>query len=353
MKNFSVTDRSINLTVLAIGMDALSYTVHFGVASVVLSVIGTVSSVVCIWHTKRQLQQYREKSAASQILLISLSLATFLFCGFCLPVNSYTMIQGPLNYLGDKLPLCLAHTYIYYLLITVCAFSHSSMAINRLLLVVINPCGFAAITTSLLISCWIFPAIIYLFPLLSIGGRFGYSPTRNRCGLVEIDTTYHLFCKVIYAFIPLMIVVVCYGWIIVNEVLVKRRVDRACSVVPRVRSAKRGRLQRDLKATKVACVMSIVFMVCYLPFAVYGIVVRRLEGLESVVGMGFDLWVWIGCSINPIVYGVLTQLLRRQKRLLTGVTHLEMEMSKTRSLGAGVMCVFPGANRVDDMAHRD
>lgn len=276
----------------------LGTTFPFGAGCIPLSLIGTFSSFVCMYQTYRQ---YRKRPAAIHLFFFSLSVATLFFSAFSLPLTGYTMMVGSTNYVAVHKDFCRIHAYIYFPLITVCAFSHSSIALQRFITVVLTHFRYlrsAFVTAVLLAASWLIPVVIFVFPLFSIWGSFGYSPPKNRCAFLVLNPVYQTVYKILYSFVPLAIILMSYGAIIMVEINSKRRVtaniSKSTSPLSREERKKQRKHQQDLKATRIACVTSIAFVLCYLPYAIYGVAARNLKGLQSQTGMGFDFWVWIG-----------------------------------------------------------
>ena len=117
--------------------------------------------------------------------------------------------------------------------------------------------------------------------------------------------SYVVMFKVIYGFVPFVIMLVCYTGVVVVVMLSSQRVrfsQRVAVADPGppgrsrlIRMVRRRRtLKSELKVTKNAFLTCIGFAVCYLPSAIFGFVVTTREKIQSPLGISLVFLMWIG-----------------------------------------------------------
>ena len=189
----------------------------------------------------------------------------------------------------------------------VCAFSHAAIAVNRLLAVVFSnryPAVKSPTVTFLLVALsWLLPACVFVIPLLTPKyGDFGLSNRSHRCAFLKLDSTYQMTYKALSALLPFAITVLAYLVIVTFVIASRQKLTQHANRhqlpnhVDAVNRGKKSNItsRKDLQATRMAFILCLAFLLCFIPNSVFGIVVSSLKGLQSMVGLGFAYWSWIG-----------------------------------------------------------
>ncbi|OQV15308.1 hypothetical protein BV898_10538 [Hypsibius exemplaris] len=347
-----------------------------GYAVIPLVMIGTGGSLLCLWSMWRRRAAVQNESASSITLLyINLSISSLLFSGFVLTVSSYTMIMGGASALArpSYSRFCQFQAFAYFTGEGVCAFVNSAIAVNRFFVVVLSG-PFPAlksrnVTLCLLAGSWLFPMLLFIWPVFGVFGSFGFSTT-SRCAFLRLNPIYQTVYKVCHGLLPFGIMLVCYSGIVLHVGVAKRRLQQhrfstaavsrsstvavsrsstaavsrsstaavsrsstvavsrfstaAVDLSPQPETAPKGRrraflARQDMQATKIAFATCLAFMICFLPNGIFGMIAGNLRNMQGMTGAGIAYWVYIGrlfkyvdVRYNPLVYVFLSSDMRKR-----------------------------------------
>ncbi|OQV17922.1 hypothetical protein BV898_08051 [Hypsibius exemplaris] len=182
-----------------------------------------------------------------------MSLAVLVFSIVPCAFNAYTSIVGAPNFLTDLRNrwLCESIAFLYMK---------------------------ASPTTT---SCT--PRLAYMFPLMRLGGELGYNPAQRQCLIIRITSIeYYRFVRSFYLVFSVTIISLCYTMIAVTVTRTRRRIGatRQTTATSQLR-----KLSRQIDVTKTAVKTYALFVVCFAPSNVYGLIAPN--DLSGPVGLTF------------------------------------------------------------------
>ena len=169
----------------------------------------------------------------------------------------------------------------------------------------------------MVLATWILPALILLPALLQYWGRFAYVPIMSTCNLVldHQSQSFKLFLLIVRAIIPSCLVVYCYVYI---NYLTRRSHQRMQSMTRLSMTLQHHLHKKELHLTRVMCSLFIVFALSYFPCAVTGIMDWN-HALSKTFHMYCQMSVYIGSTLNPVIYGLLNSRFRQAcQKILRG-----------------------------------
>ncbi|XP_055344196.1 red-sensitive opsin-like [Paramacrobiotus metropolitanus] len=305
--------------VLNASIKSINSLAGFGYAMIPVAITGTLGSVFSTVYILHKLLFTRKKLLLNlrsyDLMFCNMSLASLFFSAFYLPVAAFSTIVGPQSIIASREyhSFCVFTAFSYFSLTTTCAFTHSAIAANRLFVVVFphqRNLQSPVCAAMLILISWIIPAVTFIFPFFKVFGEYGFAPS-SRCGFVNVNYTYQAIYKAISGFVPLAIMVICYGLVAYFEISSRKRLAPGNNKRKSVGSGRDVRLRREARATRTALLTCAAFALGYLPNAIVG-VAASIKMIQSSNGQLASLWMWIGCSINPGIYIFLNSELRRK-----------------------------------------
>jgi 7 transmembrane receptor (rhodopsin family) len=144
---------------------------------------------------------------------------------------------------------------------------------------------------------WLVPFLVLLFPLLKIGGRYGFNRVASRCSVVMVtNVPYEIVLKVMNSLIPLAIMIVCYIIIFIKIMKTRQRFNFEESAI-RVQGARAVGLLRfkaEIRLTYIAFLTCAWFSICYIPLSIHGLIATEVYQLQSPLAQALVLMTWIG-----------------------------------------------------------
>lgn len=271
-----------------------------GISAIPISFLGALFSVISLYQTWSKPDKSR-RFFPTTLLFTNVAVSSFSFAMLGLPVIAHTMSNGSGNFFSnpDHSGICQTAAFLYFVTLTACAFSHSSIALNRLFAVILAK-NFPSLKSTkfsvvLIADSWIFAFLIFIFPFFGVFGRYGFSSLEHRCTFLSLHPGYLYTYKVLTIFVPLGVMAICYGTISWFEFTSKRRFIVSSPTKPNTQTAPFSRkCLQELHAAHISFWTCSAFVVCFVPYAIYGVTVKNISGLQSRIGTGIAVWVWIG-----------------------------------------------------------
>ncbi|XP_055353230.1 melatonin receptor type 1A-like [Paramacrobiotus metropolitanus] len=292
----------------------------FGIITIPISLVGTAGSIGCLGFIRTHAKQ---QSSSTNALYINLSIATLLFCGIVCPVHAYTQLAQQASSFAQPTYLaksaCSFIGFFYFWTLTASAYSHSAIAANRLFIVVLQKSKLSSTSTTvfLIAASWFIAGMTFMWPLLRLGGTYGFSTESMKCTFSSLTSPeFVISYKVLYGFVPVIIMVICYAAVFCKVAISSRKlrknpaVNQAGALLMPVNHRRQRNAER--KITQIAFITCVGFIVCYVPSAIFGFVVKARAALQSPMGMALVFLMWIGCAANPLLYTYLNSDLKKR-----------------------------------------
>ncbi|XP_078697436.1 G-protein coupled receptor 161-like [Branchiostoma floridae x Branchiostoma belcheri] len=162
-------------------------------------------------------------------------------------------------------------------------------------------------------AVWVTSACVALPPLVG-WGRYGYQAAKFHCTLSWLEDkniSYAPFLIVVAGAVPIVVMLIAYGWIGQTAFSHRRRLNRiqphSCN---KATSGPTYRKQ-DCKAARTIFCITSGFVVCWVPYLVVTSV--ELGGMEVPADVETAaVWLrFIACVVNPFIYGYMNRIIRK------------------------------------------
>ncbi|CAH1786947.1 unnamed protein product [Owenia fusiformis] len=275
-----------------------------GTISSIMAILGTIGNsltIAAVFKSKR-------KIAATGAFILNVAIGDLAYCCFCLPFTAVYHFHGFI--LGTM--FCKMFSYIKFTILGAEIFGIALMALNRFFFIVRHETYVVMYTprgTTLMISVsWLFYAILNLFPLSGVWGRFGWENRVNACSLIRNDSSgFNIFLMLFSFIVPCITMIVCYLWIYATVHTTNNKLRKHSTDLSLLSSHLRKR-RDEVKVTKMMAVIFILFLVCYAPYIMTTAFDREVTIPKLHVAV-----MLIGSSnycINPLVYWLMNRPLR-------------------------------------------
>ncbi|XP_055355231.1 5-hydroxytryptamine receptor 1B-like [Paramacrobiotus metropolitanus] len=367
----------------ATGPDAASYAL--GLLLIPLAILGAAGSCLCLLRLLKTRRPRHPASAslisiftpstcsAVDLLLANLALTSLLFSLIVAPVHAYTSLSGTPPSDG----VCQMTGFGYLVVVTASPVSHAAIALNRFTVVVLGGHRTRPPRRSSagwwIVGTWAVSVVVAVWPLLGLGGRYGFSRCVRRCVISTVTSpAYHVFIRTAPPLSCATIMLAAYAGVLVKIILVRNSLSRkvtftrqSSGITVSVTDSEgnttekvhmevrvpagpaRGTCQRcrrswldhlrgcrgvlgmqpkEVRVTKVALLTCVVFCVFYLPISVHGVLAAlyRRPGavdaihhglrLHSSVAAGLTVMSWTGFSLSPWITLIMDSQLFGRRR---------------------------------------
>ncbi|OQV25011.1 hypothetical protein BV898_01219 [Hypsibius exemplaris] len=312
--NNSTPNNSSNLTTLFRQENLTT-----GTAYLVVGILGITGSTLCILTIHCRGKRETNDLATIRPLFTNCAVSSLVFCVSAL-FYAYTGLTGPPNFFSTAAhdAQCQGLAFVFICTASVELLQHASIALQRLFTIVVPQtdrtawCRSRCCTTLLVVVPWLTAALIGLFPLFHLGGDLGYNTTFDRCTFVRIRSlNYYQFLMTFYNFTSLGTIFICYTAVLIKLGLSRRTV--------RVNSTKSA---RETAVTKTALALVVLFMCCFFPTAVFGLVPNKRPTkyasttftIIDMFGFGFNPWLIV--TLTPALRSRIRRKLFKRKQLV-------------------------------------
>ncbi|XP_053201616.1 G-protein coupled receptor moody-like [Panonychus citri] len=286
--------------------------ITFSIA-LLIGIIGSIGNfLVILCLTKYSTTLIKQPTTK---LVINLSTSDLIFCLFNVPLTATPFLTR--NWPFGQF-VCHLYPYFYYGNIAVSLLSITFIAINRLVIIIVNSrsnnfyCNRNLLI--MVIITWIIPFTILCLPLTHTWGYFGYQENLLTCTIMGSEALKD-FLFLISFVIPCVTIILCYGiiWFKVRS-HTRNLADKGIN-----------RSQREMRLTKLMFTIFAVFVICYAPSVILQITSASTRHPYLYI---LSLWlVLFSASVNPIIYFIMNPQYRNAfRRLLnrsmepTGIT---------------------------------
>ncbi|OQV21948.1 hypothetical protein BV898_04160 [Hypsibius exemplaris] len=311
----------------------------YGIITIPIGVVGFIGSLLCVWTIWRSRQHHptqHKSSSNSNILFLNMSLSSLLFCGIVCPFHAYAQITQLRSTLAQRADdsLCQFIAFAYFTTLTASSYAHVTIALNRFFAVILSGTAHGMFqskrfTVFMMALSWMVAGATFAPPLFRSFKTvsYGFSEESMKCTFTSLgNSVYVIAYKVVYAWIPFLIMVLCYACIFLKLKLSKKRIRHQNQPIesiqqsnggnPRVAVMKLIRQRRsmrgEIRVTKIAFITCASFLACYVPNTLFGFAVKTRKELQSPLGIALVMLWWVGCATNPLLYAYLNSALRQR-----------------------------------------
>ena len=282
----------------------------FGITIVIFGFFGNLLTIVAIIKTPALRQ-------GPNLFILNLGVADLLFCTLTIPVRLTVFVHNGWIF-DDK--MCKLHATAGYTLIGTAMMCQVGTAIGRFLRF-IWPDAYQRLfkrkkwVVCMTVSCWIAPVLIILPTTFGLWGDVERDEYTHTCKL-DCHKNYKQFCHFflsISLFFPAVVIMFCYLRILRvvcanHRRITIMRVQLRSRQIWHPRAAATQDQREDLKFTVMMLCVFFVFLSCYFPYAIYGLVVK--DGYHLTASTATMICAWFSACLNPLVYVVLNSKFR-------------------------------------------
>ncbi|KAG8192723.1 hypothetical protein JTE90_009746 [Oedothorax gibbosus] len=314
---------------------------------IVFIIVGCVGNLLTIIALTR----CNKLRNATTAFVVSLAVADFLFCAFCLPLTATRYVYKEWI-LGDE--LCTLFPFFFYGNVAASLMSMTAITFNRFVLIncyqVYNRVYSRTNVVLMLALCWGFSYLILVPTLAGRWGRFGYNPASFSCTILR-TAEFGSPRKFLFLFgflLPTATIVVCYSCIFYKvrtsalNLMSHNNSSNGNKRTSRLWPKRREEIRVTL--TMLACFCT--FQVCFLPLMVMNVFEDSIR--YPVLHTLASILAWMSSCTNSFIYVLLNKHYRdAYGQLLCLLKHTGLTPRSTSCEGAS------GASRTTHLRGED